>query len=99
MVQGRQARGQGCALVTGNAQVLNGSMSMPAYLDSDRVSEWPTTSTTTLGGTPRFNCSAIWAQRKTFVLYLGGNEMPAFSAYRCKLFAIALVLGTLVKGA
>src|SRR5689334_19402429 len=68
-------------LGTGNAQYLSCFRSMPAYLDIDRVSEWPTTATTTFGRTPRFNCSAMWAQRNTFMLYLDGNEIPAFFAY------------------
>jgi putative transposase len=34
----------------------------------------------TRGGTPRFSCSAIWAQRKIFVAYRAGSEMPALFA-------------------
>src|SRR6266849_2335870 len=69
-------------LGTRKAQCLSCSMSMPAYLEIDRVSEWPTTSTTTFGGITRFSCSAIWAQRKTFIAHLAGSRTPAFFAYR-----------------
>ena len=51
------------------------------------------------GRNPRFNCVEIWAQRKTFILLLGGSGMPAFFAYRCRLVAIEFVVGTLAHGA
>src|SRR3990172_3422853 len=92
---GEAASEQVCHLGTGNAQRRSCPMSMPAYLEIDRVSEWPTTSTITLGRTPRFSCSAIWAQRKTFIPYLAGSPTPAFCAYRCRLDAIEFVAGTL----
>src|SRR5579862_3687876 len=71
-------------LGAGKAQWLSCSTSMPAYLEIGCISEWPTTSTITLGGTIR--ATAEMSQRQELELK-PGRELDDARVLGCGVLA------------